>query len=96
MYSLSIFYLLSDWHFIAMFGRFSCQSAVLEIMANELFLEERILQGEKSEKTSDQSIKNVLRKFFDSHDPEELVKHYTASGYDIDLLHRAKVTEFLH
>lgn len=77
-----------------LFGRFSCQSAVLEIMANELFLNERILQGEKSEKISDQSIKNVLRKFFDSHDTE-LVKHYAGNGYDIDLLHRAKVTGFM-
>lgn len=65
-------------------------------MANELFLDERILQGEKSEKSSDQNIKNVLRKFFSSHDTEELVKHYTACGYNIELLHRAKVTDFLN
>ncbi|KAJ4780327.1 Nucleoporin NUP188 [Rhynchospora pubera] len=71
-------------------SRFSCQGAVLEIMANELFLEERILQGEISEKKSDKSIKHVLRKVFESHDTEEILKHCTVSEYDIDILHRAK------
>ncbi|XP_073009852.1 uncharacterized protein [Typha latifolia] len=81
--------------------RYLCQGTVLEIMACELFLQKR-LQDEKPAKTTrslDGQIRSsnmldsegILKTWCNSSIMEALIKSYSSTGYDRELVRQAKV-----
>ncbi|XP_020110275.1 uncharacterized protein LOC109725483 isoform X2 [Ananas comosus] len=83
--------------------RYRCHCRVLEIMAHEIFLQERLLQGEKSKtltaNTSKEQVQPsnklylrvLLKKWCDGPIMESLIKSYSSSGYENELVRQAKV-----
>lgn len=76
----------------------------MEIMAHEIFLQERLLQGEKSKtliaNTSKEQVQPsnklylrvLLKKWCDGPIMESLIKSYSSSGYENELVRQAKVS----
>lgn len=92
--------------------RYQCQGIVLEIIAHELFLHEKLLQDEISEKQNSSTskgkvenslsseiskspnilrLKDILLTWCESGNMSNLIKSYSSSGYDKEVIFHAKV-----
>ncbi|XP_008788374.2 uncharacterized protein LOC103706141 isoform X1 [Phoenix dactylifera] len=92
--------------------RYQCQGAVLEIIAHELFFQEKLLQGEIYEKQTSGTFKgqvenrlspeisksptvlcpkDILSIWCESDIMNSLIKSYSSSGYDKEVIFHAKV-----